>query len=44
VEPEKAKGEHKRDLGPFERAMDEFLAKTGVKRQAFHSGASVQPS
>ena len=41
VELEKAKEEHKFDLGPFERAMDEFkfLAKIDVKRQAFYSGA-----
>jgi hypothetical protein len=43
VELEKAKEEHKFDLGPFERAVDEFkfLAENDVKRQAFYSGAFV---
>jgi hypothetical protein len=43
VELEKAKEEYKFDLGPFERAMDEFkfLAENDVKRQAFYSGAFV---
>jgi hypothetical protein len=43
VELEKAKEEHKFDLGPFKRAMDEFkfLAKIDVKRQASYSGAFV---
>jgi hypothetical protein len=41
AELEKAKEEHKFDIGPFERAMDEYLVKIGVKRQAFYSGAFV---
>ena len=39
AELEKAMGEHKFDLGPYERAMGEYHVKIGVKRQAFYSGA-----